>query len=109
MLAQVRGGVLDRPVPAEAEVAVPGPNGVGGPRVRLAPRPVDVQLLLAKAICEAAVLELDELGAQHIAVEAVRPLPVADRNYAVVETNALSHFAAAGFTRYRKPIRFGGQ
>ena len=77
--------------------------------MRLAPGPVDVQLLLAEAICEAAVLQLDELGPENIAVEGVRAVPVRDRNYAVVETNALTHFAAAGFTRYRKPIRFGGQ
>src|SRR4051812_22943567 len=50
VLAQMGDGLLDRPVPAEAEVAVPRPHRVDCPRVWLAARPVDVQLLVAEAI-----------------------------------------------------------
>ena len=74
-LAQVLDRLFDRPVPAKAQVAVPRPHRIGRPRVRLRARPVDVQLLLAEAVGEAPVGQLDELGAEHIGVEAVRTAP----------------------------------
>src|SRR3982751_3765531 len=58
---QERGRFLGGAVEAEAEVAVPRPHRVGGARMRLAPGPVHVQLLLAEAVGMAAVLKLDEL------------------------------------------------
>src|SRR5689334_10079449 len=63
-LAQMGRGILDRPVPAEAQVAVPGPHRIDRARLRLAPGPVDVQLLLADAVGVPAVLELDQLRAE---------------------------------------------
>src|SRR5260221_3134597 len=93
-------GALDRSVPDEAEVAVPRPDRVGRARKGLAARPVHVQLLAGEPVGPTALVELDELGAEDISVEAVRPLPVRDRNDDVVEAQRGDQ---------RKPIRFGGQ
>jgi len=57
------------------------------------------QLLLAEPVRVAPVLQLDQLGAEDVAVERVRAVPVGDGDHAVVE-------AKLG---QRNPIRFGGQ
>ena len=93
-------GALDRPVPDEAEVAVPRPDRVGRAWKGLAARPVHVQLLAGEPVRPAALVELDELGPEDITVEAVRPLPVRDGNDDVVEGQRADQ---------RKPMRFGGQ
>src|SRR4051812_27215138 len=85
---QVRDGLFGGAVPREAEVAVAGPHRIGGARLGRRSRAVHVQLLLADAVRVPAVRQLDELGAEHVAVERVRPLPVGDRDYNVVELRA---------------------
>ena len=49
---------------------------------------MDVQLLVAEAIREPPVGELDELCAQHLGVEAVRALPVGDGKHTVIESES---------------------
>ncbi len=71
LLLQVPSGVLDHAGPDEAEVGVPGPHRVGGPRVRRRPRPVHVQLLVAEAVGIAPVGKLDQFRAEHVRVETV--------------------------------------
>jgi len=57
----------------------PGPAGNLRLRLRqLRARAMHVQLLLAEAIGNAPSLELDDLGAQHLGVEAVRALEIGD-------------------------------
>jgi hypothetical protein len=46
---------------------------------------VDVQPLVAEGVREPAVLERDDLGAEDVAVEGVRAIPVADSDDDVVE------------------------
>src|SRR5207244_11689347 len=76
---------LDRSWPDEAEVRVARAHRIGRARIRRRARPVDVELLRAEAVREAAVGQLDETGAEHLGVGAVRPLPVGDGNDDVVE------------------------
>ena len=83
----MQGDVLDPAGPDEAEIAVPRPHAPARNRVRLRARPVDVQLLHAEPVRVAALVELDELGAQNVAVEGVRALPVGDGDDDVVEAN----------------------
>ena len=85
---------LGRAVPDEAQVAVARPHRVGRPWVRLAPRTVNVQLLFAEPVGEAPLVELDQLGTEDVAIETVRPLPVADGDDAVVEPDR-DHYADA--------------
>jgi hypothetical protein len=86
--AQALDRRFDRPVPHEAQVAVSRTHRIGSPRVRLAARAVDVQLLVAEAIGVPALVELDQLGAEDGAVEGVGILPVRDGNDDVVESHA---------------------
>jgi len=51
---------------------------------------VDVELLRAEAVGEPSLVQLEELGAEHVAVEAVRPLPVGDGDHDVVEIHTFS-------------------
>ena len=76
--------LLDRAVPDEAQVAVPGPDAIARHGLGVHARPVHVELLGAEAIRPARPA-LDQLGADHIAVERVRALQVRDRDDAVVE------------------------
>ena len=91
----VRREMLNRPCdragPAEAEIRVPRPHRVGRARVRCRARPVDVELLVAEPVRIATLLQLEHLGTEHVAVEAVRPLPVGDGDHAVVEDNRIRH------------------
>src|SRR5204862_8112287 len=70
-------------------------------------RPVDVELLRAEPVCEAARVELDELGAQDVAVEGVRALPVGDGDHDVVECGRYSHsIVEGGFDEMSSATRF---
>src|SRR4051812_44475325 len=77
-------GALDRAVPAEADVTVAGADAVAGDRVRVETGAVDVELLLAEPVGEAGAAGHD-VGADDVAVERVRALPVGDGDDEVVE------------------------
>jgi hypothetical protein len=49
------------------------------------PWTVHIQLLDAEPIHPGAVAAINELGSQHVSIEAVRPLPFGDVDDAVVE------------------------
>jgi hypothetical protein len=83
-------------LPDEAEVAVPGADGVTRARVRRRAGTVNVELPVAEAIRPAALVELDELGAENARVEAVRALPVRDGDDDVVEVEAQDVTLLAG-------------
>ena len=79
-------GLLDRAGPDEAEVGVPGTHRLGRDQAAdIRVGAVDVQPLVAEGIGKPAVLERDDLGAEDVAVEGVRAIPVADRDDDVVE------------------------
>src|SRR6516162_574579 len=87
---KVGDGVRNRPVPLEAEVAVAGldrkPRHLG----RVKARPMQIELRGAEPV--GPVLRTpNELGAEHIAVERVRALPVRDMDHAVVEGDGQWH------------------
>lgn len=83
--AEVLDRVLDRARPDKADVAVSRPHALARDGIWLGAGTVDVQLLRAEAVREAALVELDELGAEDVAVEGVRALPVGDGDDDVVE------------------------
>src|SRR5215218_3794696 len=98
MVSQVRDGGLRGSGPDEAQVAVSGADGIAGDDRRLHAGPVHVQLLVAEAIGVAAGA-FDDLGAEDIAVERVRTLPIGDRDHDVVEPHAHAWAASsASFT-----------
>src|SRR5262245_20427092 len=80
MLGRVLGGSF----PDEAQVAVTGPDGIAGDDRRRRTVPVDVQLLVSESV-RVAVPLFDDLGAENVAVEAIRSLPVGDGDDDVVE------------------------
>ena len=85
MLDSFLGGT----VPHEAQVAVAGTHRINGARVRRRAGAVNVQLLsVGKPVGVPAVIELDNLDAEHVAVEGVRASPVRDRDYDVIELRA---------------------
>src|SRR5262245_51106866 len=77
--------VFDRPVPAEAEVAVAWRDGNAGERVALLVGAMHVELLLAQPEHPAAAFGRDSLGADHACVEIHRLLPLGDVDHAMVE------------------------
>jgi ATP phosphoribosyltransferase len=82
-------GRLDRALPHEAEVAVPRAHGLARDEVAgVRPGTVDVQALVAERVGNAVLPELDDLCAEDVAVEGVRPLAVRDRDDDVVESQA---------------------
>src|SRR6516165_10792636 len=87
---KVGDGVRNRPVPLEAEVAVAGldrkPRHLG----RVKARPMQIELRGAEPVGP-ALRTPNELGAEHIAVECVRALPVRDMDHAVVEGDGQWH------------------
>lgn len=86
---QVLDGLLDRAGPHEAEVAVPWAHRLTRDEVAdVGPRTVDVQALVADHVREAVLSEPDDVGAEDVAVEGVRPLAVGDRDDRVVEPEA---------------------
>jgi hypothetical protein len=83
--------VLDRRVegawPDEAQVAVPRLNGQS--RVQaLEARPVDVEMPITEEIMGERRVALDDLGAEDVAVEVVRAIPVGYRDDAVIKRQA---------------------
>lgn len=91
MVAKMLRGLLDRPGPLEAEVAVPGLDGLIGDEVAdVGPRPVHVQPLVADHVRSPVPAERHDLRAENVAVEGVRPLPVGDGDDDVVEPEAQS-------------------
>ena len=85
MRVKVGDGCLDRASPDEAQVGIPRTHPLPRDRERHGARAVDVQLLRAESVREAALVELDELGAEDVAVEGVRALPLGDGDDDVVE------------------------
>src|SRR6266478_8419917 len=87
---EVGDGVGNRPVPLEAEIAVAGldrkPRHLG----RMKAGPVQIELRRAEPVGP-ALRTPNELGAEHIAVERVRALPVRDMYHAVVEGDGQWH------------------
>src|SRR5262249_10414830 len=81
---KVDDGVGNRPVPLEAEVAVAWlhwkPRHLGGMKARS----MQIELRTAEPVGP-PLRAPNELGAEHIAVERVRALPVRDMDHAVVE------------------------
>src|SRR3954451_17179355 len=91
---------LDRAVPAEADVAVAGANAILRDRVRGHAGAMDVELLVAEAVREARGPGHD-LGADDVAVERVRALPVGDRDDEVVERGHRLRVTGPGRSRSR--------
>jgi hypothetical protein len=86
---EVLDGSLDRALPHEAEVAVPGAHGLARDEVAdVGRRAVDVQALVAERVGDAVLPKRNDLRAEDVAVEGVRPLPVRDRDDDVVEPQA---------------------
>jgi hypothetical protein len=68
----VLGGRLDRALPHEAEVAVPGLHGLARDEVAdVSPGAVDVQALVAERVGDALLPKLDDLRGEDIAVEGI--------------------------------------
>src|SRR5260370_38875197 len=87
---KVDDGVRNRPVPLEAEIAVAGldrkPRHLG----RMKAGPVQIELRRAEPVGP-ALRAPNELGAEKIAAERVRALPVRDMYHAVVEGDGQWH------------------
>src|SRR5579883_63272 len=87
---QVRDSVGDRTSPLEAEVAVARlhrqPRHLG----RLDARPVHVELLVAEPVREAGGPRY-QLGAEHVAIERIRALPLGDMDDTVIEPRRQCH------------------
>src|SRR5262249_7797171 len=87
---EVNDGLRDRSVPLEADIAVARsyrkPRDFG----RMKSRSMQVELRGAETVGP-TLWPLNELGAQHIAVERVRALPVGDMYDAVVEADRQRH------------------
>src|SRR5512132_2001618 len=83
--------VLDRGLegarPDEAEIAVAGLNWQSCVQA-LEARPVDVEVPLAEDVMGERFIALDDFGAEDVAVEGVRAVPVGDRDDAVIECQA---------------------
>src|SRR5215471_18376488 len=81
---EVNDGIRDRSVPLEADIAVARsyrkPRDLG----RMKSRSMQVELRGAETVGP-ALWALNELGAQYIAIERVRALPIGDMHHAVVE------------------------
>ena len=86
MRPEVLGGLLDGSVEGEAEIAVSWANRIRGARVRRRVRSVDVELGVTDAVRETALRQLDDLGAEHRAVEIIGSFPVRDRDHDVVDS-----------------------
>ncbi len=87
--AQMLHGFLDRAGPDEAEVGVSGTHRLGRDQAAdVGVGAVDVQALVAEGVGEPAGPDRHDLGAEDIAVEGVRALPVAYRDDDVVEPDA---------------------
>jgi hypothetical protein len=80
----VRDRTVDRTVPDEAEVCAARSDRRVGVRLAVDAGPVDVQLVRAEAV-HVALAARDQLGAEHVGVEGVRPVPVGDGDDAVIE------------------------
>src|SRR5262249_46426989 len=82
-----------------------GGDREAGSRLRRGTRPVHVQLLLAEAKRDAPAIELDDLGPEHVSIEGGRPLPVADGDDGMVETESV-YFATSIARDSRMTITF---
>src|SRR3954451_5326691 len=91
---------LDPAVRAEAAVAVAGADSTLRDRVRVHAGAVDVELLVAEAVREAGAAA-DDLGADDVAIERVRALPVGDRDDEVVERGHRLRVTGPGRSRSR--------
>ena len=83
--AQVLDRARDRPVPAEAEVAVPRLDPHSRHGLRGGAGHVHVQLLNAEAIRVTPAGKLQYFRTEHVAVEGVRPRGIRDGEDRVVE------------------------
>src|SRR5262249_49191543 len=87
---EMSDGRRDRPVPFETEIAVAGldgqPRHFGGMKART----MQIELHGAESICP-ALRPGDELGAEHVAVECVRALPVGHMHDAMIELDRQRH------------------
>src|SRR5919197_171294 len=105
--AEVRDRLVRRPGEVKAEVAVARPHGIGGARLGRRPRPVHVQLSpVGEPVRVAAAVELDDLGAEHVAVEGVRSFPVGDGDHDVIEAGYSHSIVAGGFDVTSRTTRF---
>lgn len=95
----------DRPGPDEAQVAVAGLDRLR--RVQsLEAGPVDVQLPVPEPVVTEPVVLLIDLGAEDVAVERIRALPVGDGDYAVVDPEPKVYFATSTARLSRITITF---
>src|SRR5262249_14092293 len=81
---EVNDGVRDRPVPLKANIAVARSYRKPCDLRRRKSRSMQVELRGAETVGP-TLWPLNELGAQHIAVERVRALPIGDMHHAMVE------------------------
>ena len=81
---KVDDGVGDRPIPLEAEVAAARLDRKARHLGRMKARSMQIELRGAEPVGP-ALRAPNKLGAEHIAVEHVRALPVRDMHHAVVE------------------------
>ena len=88
VLGEVLDRALDRPIPDEAQVGGAGWGLGGGHGLRRRGGTVHVELGVRKPVGPAAPGQLDDLRAQHLAVERVRALPVGDGDDDVIEGGA---------------------
>src|SRR5262245_62868390 len=82
-------GIRDRPVPLKAKIAVARRDRQPRHLGRMKARTMQVELRGAETIGP-ALRPANEFGAQHVAVERVRALPVGDMHHTVVEANGQS-------------------
>ena len=84
---EVRDRLTDRAVPLETEVAVTGGYRYARDHRWPYARTVHVELLTADSVGDPPV-DLHDISAEHVSVEAVRTLEVADRDDDVVQAHA---------------------
>jgi hypothetical protein len=87
---KVRDRTVDRAGPDEAEVTVPGPNRKASYVRRWEEaRAMDVELGLPQPIGDAVARPVgNELGAEDVAIEPVRDVPIGDADDAVIKANS---------------------
>lgn len=68
-----------------ASIAVSGRHRDPSNRMRRDTGPMNVQLRVSESVRPGAAAAVDELGAEHIAIEGVRPVPVRDMDDALIK------------------------